>query len=129
MRQVVFNNPFNQLVSCSDDKSIKIWSLESCKFTNSLLGHSNWVKTCCTSPNGQLIASGSDDKSVKLWDHRLKNCTRTWEQHSSSVGGVVFHPSNNNVLASCSLDKSINIYDLRTNQLVQHYKNTHSSTL
>jgi len=51
------------------------------KFQHSLLGHLNWVKTACFSPNSKLVLSGSDDKTVKLWDVHNKTCIKTFWVH------------------------------------------------
>jgi len=56
------------LLSCSDDKSVKIWSLPSRRFQCSFLGHTNWVRTACFGPDSTTVASGSDDTTVRLFD-------------------------------------------------------------
>ena len=33
-----------------------------------LSGHSDWVRSCCFSPNGASVLSGSDDNTLKIWD-------------------------------------------------------------
>jgi centriolar protein POC1 len=55
------------IVSCSSDKTIKMWGMDG-KFKQSFLGHTNWVRECEISYDERLILSCSDDRSVKLWD-------------------------------------------------------------
>ena len=68
VRSVDFSSDSCHLLTGSDDKSIKIWSLPTRKFHSSLVGHSNWVRSAKFSTDNSLAVSGSDDKTVKLWD-------------------------------------------------------------
>ena len=56
------NDDESSLITCSDDKTVKIWSLPQKAFRCSLLGHTNWVRSCKFSPDSPYIcASGGDD--------------------------------------------------------------------
>ena len=59
-------------MSCSYDKTIKIWDFDTGKLLKSLEGHEEEV--CCVSfsPNGDYIASGSEDTTIKIWN--MNNC-------------------------------------------------------
>ena len=61
-------------MSCSWDKSLKIWDLETGRLVHSLQGHKNWIHCVSFSPNGDQIASGSEDKIIKIW-----NMDITWK--------------------------------------------------
>jgi WD40 repeat protein len=56
------------LASSSDDKTIKLWSLESKKELKTLQGHTDSVNTISFSPDGKYLVSGSSDKTVKIWN-------------------------------------------------------------
>ena len=45
VRSVDFSLDSRHLITGSDDKTAKIWSLPSRKFVCSLVGHSNWIRT------------------------------------------------------------------------------------
>jgi WD40 repeat protein len=55
------------LASGSDDKTVKLWSVESQKEITTLQGHSKPVLSVAFSPDGKYLASGSQDNTVKLW--------------------------------------------------------------
>ncbi|KAI0440986.1 hypothetical protein F4803DRAFT_577053 [Xylaria telfairii] len=44
-----------------------------------LKGHDDWVRCCCYSPDGSLIASGGDDGLVRLWDAETFKMQHTFE--------------------------------------------------
>jgi WD40 repeat protein len=56
------------LVYCADrDRAIRIRSLKSGTVLQTLLGHSDQVKSIAVSADGGLLVSGSDDATVKVW--------------------------------------------------------------
>ena len=59
-RSVQFSPDSEQLISCSDDKSIKIWSSHRTKFQFGLAGHMNWVRCAKFSPDARYISLTSN---------------------------------------------------------------------
>ena len=55
-----------KIVSCSDDKTIKIWDIETGERYVTLKNHSDGVT--CLQFNDYYILSGSYDRTIKLWD-------------------------------------------------------------
>ena len=56
------------MLSGSDDKTLKIWSVSDGSERYTLRGHSNWVTSCSFSPDGGSVVSGSYDHTLKIWD-------------------------------------------------------------
>jgi len=65
------------LVSGSEDKTIKVWNLQSGKETRMIAGHTNWVTSLAISLDGQTLVSGSFDKTIKLWNLQTGAESRT----------------------------------------------------
>ena len=84
-------NPFNQqqIVSCSDDGKICLWEIPEDYSFHKYLDESDNIKDI-TEPI--KVLSG----------------------HTRKVGHVEFHPCAENVLASCSMDYTVKIWNLET---------------
>ena len=57
----------HQLVTCSDDKSAKVWAVQRQRFKYSFVGHQNWVRAARFSPDAQMVLTGV------LWIGRWRN--------------------------------------------------------
>merc|ERR1712216_1088281 len=86
----------NILASCSDDKTIKIWNIESGACQSTLTGHSDSVFSVCFISDGKQIASGSWDTTVKIWNASSGELQSTLAGHSNRVRCVAFDPQNPN---------------------------------
>ncbi|MCJ1247782.1 hypothetical protein MMC30_004997 [Trapelia coarctata] len=78
--------------------------------------HNNAVLTVTLSANDRLLATGSGDQTSQIIDVMTRHTTHTLRGHTSSVKHVQFQPgSSDNVVATCSRDGSVKIWDLRIN--------------
>lgn len=57
-----------RVVTCGDDKTIKVWDLATGEELRILRGHNGPVYALAVSPDGKYIASGDDENIIKLWD-------------------------------------------------------------
>lgn len=89
--------------SASQDRTVKIWDLESGSVAGILRGHKRgvWsirfapkdcpaISTDSGSSTKALLASGSGDRTVKLWSLSTYTCILTFEGHSNSVLKVLW---------------------------------------
>jgi WD40 repeat protein len=97
------NDDETQVITCSDDKTIKIWDLNTGKTIKTLAHHDHVVSNVCYSPNENYILSASADKNVVLYDlvaNEIKNVfsTDNWPSaHFSSNGDSIFIFSTNRI--------------------------------
>jgi len=68
VNSVVFSRDGMQIVSGSDDKSVRVWDASTGVELKQLKGHTDWVKSVAFSRDGMRIVSGSADESVRVWD-------------------------------------------------------------
>ncbi|WP_375467918.1 AAA-like domain-containing protein, partial [uncultured Nostoc sp.] len=113
INSIVFSPDGKTLASASDDKTIKLWNLDTGKEITTLRGHSDSVISVVFSPDGKTLASASRDKTIKLWNLDTGKEITTLRGHSDSVISVVFSPDGK-TLASASADKTIKLWNLDT---------------
>jgi WD40 repeat protein len=102
------------LASGHDDKTIKLWNLNTYKLISTLTGHSQAVKSVAFSPKGNTLATASDDKTIKLWNLNTLEEICTLYGHSSPVKSVAF--SLGGILASGSWDKTVKLWNITTGE-------------
>ena len=108
------------LVTASDDKLVKLWSVKGYKFLQTFSGHQNWAKSAQFSSDSRMVASGGDDRTVRIWDVSRGCQIHQFNDHMGMVNKVQFHPDST-CIASCANDKKIKIFDARSHRLLQHY--------
>jgi centriolar protein POC1 len=104
------------VVTCSDDKTIKGWSVKKKNFMFALPGHSNWVRSCKLSPDSRLVVSGSDDCSVRVWD--VAESRELYKWRTPLLVNSVDWVSEGTSVCAGGADGSVDIWDVRSNRLV-----------
>jgi len=98
------------IASCSYDGSVKIWDAKSATEITSLLGHKASVGCISFNRKGDKLASVSDDGTIRIWNPLAATEVATLIGHSSPVNCATF--SNNNQIASASLDRTMKLWDV-----------------
>ncbi|XP_038061204.1 TAF5-like RNA polymerase II p300/CBP-associated factor-associated factor 65 kDa subunit 5L [Patiria miniata] len=114
------------LLSCSEDTTVRAWSMET--FTNVAIyrGHNYPVWGIESSPMGLYFATASKDNTARLWTLERTFPLRIFVGHLMDVDCVKFHP-NCKYLATGSSDKTIrlwNIHDGKTVRLFNGHRGT-----
>src|SRR6266404_9093771 len=65
---IAFSPDGGKLVSGSNDRTVRLWNVQTGGLLQVLTGHSRPVRFVACSPNGMLIASGSEDETIRIWD-------------------------------------------------------------
>jgi len=113
VRSVAFSPDGRTLAAARDDKTVKLWDVQSRQELVTLEGHSDFVSSVAFSPDGRTLASASADKTVKLWDVQSGQVLKTLEGHRSHLWSVAFSPDGR-TLASASDDKTVKLWDVQS---------------
>ena len=111
IRSVAFSSNGRYLASSADDKTVRIWNLESGE-SRVLKGNGRMAYSLAYSPDGRYLASGANDSIVQFWDLESEEC-RILEGHASHswVNSVAFSADGKS-LASGSSDRTVRIWNL-----------------
>jgi WD40 repeat protein len=123
VRDVAFIFGTRLLVTGSDDKSLRVWNLDTGKQVGEpLLGHNAGVEALAASPDGRWIVSGGYKGSILVWEvatnmTELKRLPVSFKGHETEVRDVVFAPDSE-TFASASWDQTVCVWKRETGEIV-----------
>ncbi|KYC40721.1 hypothetical protein WA1_24075 [Scytonema hofmannii PCC 7110] len=106
-----------RVISASDDKTLKVWNLETGSLESTLTGHSDWVNALALTPDGKRVISASYDKTLKVWNLETGSLESTLTGHSSRVNALVLTPDGKRVI-SASDDSTLKVWNLETREII-----------
>ncbi|BAY31608.1 protein kinase [Nostoc carneum NIES-2107] len=117
VRSVAFSRNSQTLISSSNDKTIKIWNLQTGKLQSVLNETGIWIVTAIA-PDNQTVVSGSSDNTIKIWHLNANKPQRILRGHSDLINSLSVSP-NGQTIVSGSRDKTIRSWQLETGNLQQ----------
>ena len=100
-------------VSACNDRTLKLWEVESGHLLRTLQGHFYSVRGVALSRDGRLAVSASEDKTLKVWDVESGRELRTLQGHTDSVYGVALS-GDGRLAVSASGDKTLKVWDVES---------------
>jgi WD40 repeat protein len=85
---------FSKIITCSYDKTIKIWSTESGECLKTLTGHTDLVESLTISNDKKYLISGSCDETIKVWNIETDFELVQTLQLENGVGSMCLLPNN-----------------------------------
>ncbi|KAG6667993.1 PH-interacting protein [Carya illinoinensis] len=115
----IFDRSGRYVVTGSDDRLVKIWSMETAYCLASCRGHEGDITDLAVSSNNALVASSSNDCTIRVWCLPDGFPISVLKGHTGAVTAIAFSPKPNSVyhLLSSSDDGTCRIWDARNSQL------------
>ncbi|GLU07272.1 hypothetical protein SLE2022_242360 [Rubroshorea leprosula] len=114
----IFDRSGRYFITGSDDRLVKIWSMETAFCLASCRGHEGDITDLAVSSNNALVASASNDFVIRVW--RLPDGAQisVLRGHTGAVTAIAFSPRPTSVyqLLSSSDDGTCRIWDARYSQ-------------
>eukprot|EP01104_Vermistella_antarctica_P014135 TRINITY_DN4403_c0_g3_i1.p1 TRINITY_DN4403_c0_g3~~TRINITY_DN4403_c0_g3_i1.p1 ORF type:complete len:321 (-),score=58.93 TRINITY_DN4403_c0_g3_i1:76-1038(-) len=109
---VRFNDSGSYFMSCSHDRTIRLWNPHKGTSIKTYVGHSYEVRDVqITKDNGRFASCGGD-RTVYLWDVGTGQVIRKFRGHDTKVNCVRFN-SDDSVLITAGSDRSARVWDMR----------------
>ena len=126
IRAIAFSTNGKYLVSGSNDRTVRLWDLQTGQLIRLLKGHKQRVKCIQISENGKLIISASADNTLKIWEIATGNCIRTIKtsQHSKTVLNAIAINSDLSIIATGSTSRqgTIKLWNWKTGEMIDAVK-------
>ena len=128
VQRVIWHPEGGEVLTCSQDQTIRRWRSSSGKLLHTYRGHTDYVLGIAFNPKGDVFVSSSHDKLVKIWNYKSGICLHTLKGHRDIVYGCAFIPSGNGQkLVTCGHDRRIIVWDRTTGERLSMETNTHRS--
>ena len=122
VRGLTFIPNEKKFFSCSDDKTVKLWSFdgyhsEAQPSPVSVFHAEYLLNSIDHKRTGNLFATAGGD-SVQIWDHCRSTPVHLFNWGADNVKHVRFNQTETDILASTSTDRAIVLYDLRVGDCI-----------
>lgn len=111
VRGIDFHKTQPLFVSCGDDYTVKVWSLQTRKCLFTLSGHLDYVRTVFFHDDLPWIISASDDQTIRIWNWQNRQEIACLTGHNHYVMCAQFH-SKEDLIVSASLDQTVRVWDI-----------------
>eukprot|EP00056_Hartaetosiga_gracilis_P021873 m.26964 g.26964 ORF g.26964 m.26964 type:complete len:489 (-) comp9309_c0_seq1:1083-2549(-) len=105
---VKFSPDGRWILSCSFDKSAKLWNKKG-EYITTFRGHVGPVFRCSWAPDSRLVITGSEDSTLKLWNLKSQRLMKDLPGHEGSVFAIDWAP-NGSMVASGGADQKLKLW-------------------
>mgnify|MGYP003706057019 CR=1 FL=1 len=122
--ETIFDCKFSPLspeifATVSFDQTLKIWNSSDLSLTKTVHGADSILYSLTWSPSGRIIAASSASGAVIMWNIETGKEVARYEHHSKGSFSVVWNALRPDILASSSADRSVVIFEVDENTLLQ----------
>ena len=121
-KQAAFGGSFRRdgklLCAGGEEAAVKLFDVSTRNLLRLFSGHKAPVHRTFFTADGIHIASFSDDKTTALWDIPSEKQILTFEEHTDYIRAGAVSPVSPDIFVSGSYDKTVNLYDGRTNKKI-----------
>jgi WD40 repeat protein len=102
-----------RVVSASEDRTLKVWDLESGRVLSTLEGHAGTVTACAVTVDGRRVVSASEDRTLRIWDLESGRALATLAGHAGTVTACAVTADGRHLI-SASEDGTLKVWDLES---------------
>jgi WD40 repeat protein len=111
VNSVAITSDNKKIVSGSNDKTIKIWDIDTGEVLKTLIEHSDNVNSVAITSDNKKIVSGSNKSTISISDIDTCELLKTLIGHSHYVKTVAITPDNKKIVSG-SGDRTIKVWQI-----------------
>lgn len=120
--RLAFSPDGRRVVSCSDDRTIRVWYVGRRTEQFTLKGIAGTVRSIAWSPDGRIIAAAAGaDRAIMFWDADDGTILRRLDLGDSSVACIAFSPDGKQLL-SAGDDGTVWLWDVLNGKKLRNFE-------
>ncbi|KIJ05957.1 hypothetical protein PAXINDRAFT_92705 [Paxillus involutus ATCC 200175] len=117
-----------RVVSCSNDKTVRIWDVEKGEQEGTSMVHEGGVHALAVTKDGKRILSGGEDKRIIVWDVETHERIEEWADHTGKIHCIALSPDDRLAASGGMSSGEIVIREMRSGN-IKHSIDAGSSVL
>ncbi|WP_414548897.1 WD40 repeat domain-containing protein [Anabaena sp. CCY 0017] len=112
---IVISADGQTLISGGQDKTIKIWELQTGELKKTLRSDSGAINALAIAPDGKTVVTGSGDRIVRIWDLTSDRPPQILKGHSGRVTNVDISSDGKTIISvDHGMEAEIKVWDMAT---------------
>ncbi|MHA2475104.1 MAG: WD40 repeat domain-containing protein, partial [Promethearchaeota archaeon] len=121
INSVAVTNKGDNIISGSDDKTLKIWNFSTGNLIRTIEAHNQPILSVAISLDDTYIFSGSSDNLIKVWGKVRGNLITEFDEHTDAVTSLVVPPGGKNLISG-SKDGQAIIWDVLGGKVLHRFE-------
>jgi WD40 repeat protein len=94
IQQIVYLPGGERIVTCSLDKTVRIWDVETGEQEGTTMEHEGLVHGLAVTRDGKRILSDGDDRRIMVWDVETHELIEEWEDETGGIVCIAMSPDD-----------------------------------
>jgi WD40 repeat protein len=120
MSLAAFTDGTHRVVSASQDRTLKVWDVQTGTAALTLAGHVAEVLGVAVTPDGRSIVSAGDN-TLRVWDSTTGREVAHWPAHFLGASCVTVAPGGDRVLSG-GTEGTVKLWDLDSHTLLRQFE-------